>query len=87
MSNIRHIATEGSFEIYRAGHVLIVNHFSGQAGWRMLERVAKSFADRVGFRSEFDFEAHVPHPDWTVLRVEAANPFSLSRLVVIRNGD
>lgn len=68
------------------GHILIANHFSGQAGWRALERMTKSLADRVGFRSEFNFESHVPHPDWTILRVESVNMFSLSRLVVIRNG-
>ena len=68
------------------GYVLIANHFSGQAGWRTLERLAKSVADRVGFRSEFDFDEHVPHPGWSVLRIEAANMFSLSRLVVLRNG-
>lgn len=67
------------------GHILIVNHFSGQRGWRLLERLVKSIADRIGFRSEFDFNQHILHPDWTVLRVEAANLLSLSRLVVIRN--
>lgn len=67
------------------GHILIANHFSGQAGWRTLERLVKSVADRVGFRSEFDFEAHVPHPQWQILRVESANLLALSRLVVIRN--
>ena len=67
------------------GHILIVNHFSGQRGWRLLERMVRSVADLIGFRSEFDFQQHIPHPDWTVVRVEAANMFSLSRLVVLRN--
>ena len=67
------------------GHILIVNHFSGQRGWRLLEHLVGSVADRIGFRSEFDFEQHIPHPGWTVERVEAVNLFSLSRLVVLRN--
>ena len=69
-----------------SGHILIVNHFSGQRGWRTLERLVRSVADRIGFRSEFDFDRHIPHPDWTIVRVEAVNLFSLSRLVVLRNG-
>lgn len=68
------------------GHILIVNHFSGQRGWRFLERLVRSVADRIGFRSEFDFDQHVLHPGWTVERVETVNLFSLSRLVVLRNG-
>lgn len=67
------------------GYVLIVNHFSGQVGWRMLEKLVKSIADRVGFRSDFDFDGHIPHPDWAVIKVESVNVLSLSRLVVIRN--
>lgn len=68
------------------GYVLIANHFSGQRGWRVLETITKSIADRIGFRSEFSFEEHIPHKDWTVERVEAVNLLHLSRLVVIRNG-
>ena len=68
------------------GHILIVNHFSGQRGWRILERLVRSAADWIGFRSEFDFDHVVPHPAWTVMRVEAVNLLSLSRLVVLRNG-
>lgn len=67
------------------GTILIANHFSGQRGWRWLERLVRSVADRIGFRSDFDFEQYIPHPDWTVLRVAPVNLFSLSRLVVIRN--
>ena len=67
------------------GYILIVNHFSGQRGWRLLEALVRRVAGRIGFRSEFDFERNVPHPDWTVERVEAVNFLGLSRLVVIRN--
>lgn len=67
------------------GTILIANHFSGQRGWRWLERLVGSVANRIGFRSEFDFDQNIPHPDWTVLRVDVVNLFSLSRLVVIRN--
>ena len=68
------------------GYILIVNHFSGQRGWRLLERMVRSVADRIGFRSEFDFDQHILHPEWTVERVDAVNLFSLSRLVVLKNG-
>lgn len=67
------------------GTILVVNHFSGQRGWRWLERLTKSVADRIGFRSEFDFDTNITHPDWTIARVHAVNMFSLSRLVVISN--
>lgn len=67
------------------GHILIVNHFSGQRGWKVLEGLTKSLADRIGFRSEFDFDRHVPHPEWTIISVETVNLLGLSRLVVLRN--
>ncbi|WP_374012269.1 class I SAM-dependent methyltransferase [Pseudoxanthomonas koreensis] len=68
------------------GYILVANHFSGQRGWRVLEAITRSVADRIGFRSEFNFDQHVPHPDWTIEKVEEVNMLGLSRLVVIRNG-
>jgi phosphatidylethanolamine/phosphatidyl-N-methylethanolamine N-methyltransferase len=67
------------------GHIIIVNHFSGSRFWWLLERMVKSVADRIGFRSEFDFSRHVLAHDWQVEEVVPVNLFGLSRLVVIRN--
>ena len=67
------------------GHILIVNHFSGSRFWWLAERIVRSIADRVGFRSDFDYAHHVLRHDWTVLSVKPINLFGLYRLVVIRN--
>ncbi len=67
------------------GHIVIVNHFSGSRFWWLLERMVKSIADRIGFRSEFDLERHILSHDWHVDSITPVNIFGLSRLVVIRN--
>lgn len=67
------------------GHIVIVNHFSGNSFWWLLERVVKPLADRIGFRSDFDYSRHILSHDWKVERVEVVNLFGLSRLIVIRN--
>ncbi|MGE5162086.1 MAG: class I SAM-dependent methyltransferase [Betaproteobacteria bacterium] len=69
----------------KGGHIVIVNHFSGQSAWRPLETLLRPLAGWLGFRSEFSLEHHVMRHDWTVLSVEPANLLSLSRLVHIRN--
>lgn len=68
------------------GTIFIVNHFSGAPGWATLEKVAKPFADRIGFRSEFDFNKEILSYDWTITDCKPVNLFKLSRLVTIRNG-
>ncbi len=78
VSEIRRVCRPG-------GHILIVNHFSGSRAWWLLERMVRSAADRVGFRSDFDYERHVLSHDWQVLSSTPVNLFGLSRLVVIRN--
>ena len=70
----------------KGGHIVIVNHFSGQPPWRSLETLLRPLAGWLGFRSEFSLEHHVMRHDWTVLSVEPANVLALSRLVHIRNG-
>jgi len=67
------------------GHIIIVNHFSGSRSWWLFERMAKPFADRIGFRPEFDYERHILSHDWRVEDVSLVNIFGLSRLVHIRN--
>lgn len=67
------------------GHILIVNHFSGSRFWWLAERIVRSIADRVGFRSEFDYAHQVLRHDWSVLSSKPINLFGLYRLVVIRN--
>ena len=67
------------------GHILIVNHFSGQAPWRLLEAIARPLSSWLGFRSEFSLERHVLSHDWDVLSVTPTNLLALSRLIHIKN--
>ncbi|RTD92656.1 class I SAM-dependent methyltransferase [Variovorax atrisoli] len=67
------------------GHILIVNHFSGQAPWRLLESIARPLSSWLGFRSEFSLERHVLSHDWSVLSVTPTNLLALSRLIHIKN--
>lgn len=67
------------------GLIYIVNHFSGSRFWWLLERLVRSVADRIGFRSDFDYTHHILRHDWTVLSSRPVNLFGLSRLVTIRN--
>jgi phosphatidylethanolamine/phosphatidyl-N-methylethanolamine N-methyltransferase len=67
------------------GHIVIVNHFSGQASWRWLESLARPLSGWLGFRSEFSFEQHVARHGWKVLSVAPTNMLSLSRLIHVRN--
>lgn len=69
----------------KGGHIVIVNHFSGQPPWRLLERLFRPLAGWLGFRSEFSLEHHVTRHGWKVLSVEPANLLALSRLIHIRN--
>lgn len=67
------------------GRILIVNHFSGNKFWWLLERLVQSAADRIGFRSTFDFDQHILSHDWKVVSVQSVNLFGLSRLVTVEN--
>ncbi len=67
------------------GHILIVNHFSGSRFWWLMERAVRTMADRVGFRSDFNYEEHIVAHDWEVLSVRPVNLFGLSKLVVLHN--
>ena len=67
------------------GHIVIVNHFSGQAPWRLLEALARPLSSWLGFRSEFSMEHHILRHDWKVVSITPTNLFSLSRLIHIRN--
>lgn len=78
MQEIRRVCKPG-------GHIIIVNHFSGSRFWWLFERLVKSIADRIGFRSDFDYEHHILAYDWQVEKSVPVNLFGLSRLVIIRN--
>lgn len=67
------------------GHIVLLNHFSGARWFHWGERLARAFADQLGFRSDFDFERHVGRYDWSVESVHATNLLGLSKVVVIRN--
>jgi phosphatidylethanolamine/phosphatidyl-N-methylethanolamine N-methyltransferase len=78
VSEIRRVCTPD-------GHILIVNHFSAGGGWWLAERLLRSLASRVGFRSDQDYDEHILSHDWAVLSCKPANFFGLSRVVLIRN--
>lgn len=67
------------------GTIIIVNHFSGSNSWYLLERLFKNLAEKIGFRSEFNYEKHILKHDWEIVKLKSVNLFGLSKLVVIRN--
>lgn len=67
------------------GHIVIVNHFSGQRQWRPVEALLRPLAAWLGFRTQFSLEQHVLNQPWEVLSVEPVNLLSLSRLIHVRN--
>lgn len=69
------------------GHIVIVNHFSGQSSWRPLETLARPLAKWLGFRSEFSLDRHVMRHPWQILSIAPTNMFNLSRLIHIKNAD
>lgn len=69
----------------RDGTIFVLNHFSGSRFWWLFERMVRPLADRIGFRSDFDFEEHVLRHDWKVLSVQEVNLMGLSKLVTLRN--
>jgi len=69
----------------RDGMIFVLNHFSGSRFWWLFERMVRPLADRIGFRSDFDFEEHVLRHDWEVLSVQEVNLMGLSKLVTLRN--
>lgn len=77
------------FEIRRVcrkgGTVVVLNHFSGSRFWWGLERAARPLAGRIGFRSDFGFDAQIRQHDWQVVAVEDVNLMGLSKLVTLRN--
>ncbi len=65
------------------GHLIILNHFSGSRFWSWIERLVSPLAARIGFRSTFSYdEILVPH-NLNIVRIETANIFGLSKMVVI----
>lgn len=69
----------------KGGVILILNHFTGSHFWWLLERIARPMADRIGFRSDFDYAEQVLRHDWSVQAVKEVNLLGLSKLVTIRN--
>jgi phosphatidylethanolamine/phosphatidyl-N-methylethanolamine N-methyltransferase len=69
----------------KGGTILILNHFTGSRFWWLLERAARPIADRIGFRSDFDFSDHILKYDWKIRSVKSVNLFGLSKLVEIHN--
>lgn len=67
------------------GSIFILNHFSGSKFWWFLESAVRSIADKIGFRSDFNFDEQILVHDWEVRSVKSVNLFGLSKLVEIRN--
>lgn len=67
------------------GVILILNHFSGSRLWRCLERAVQPLADRIGFRSDFEYGEQILKYDWEIRSVRTVNLLGLSRLIEIRN--
>jgi len=67
------------------GFIVILNHFSGSPFWWLLERAVRPLADRIGFRSDFNFNEQILVHDWQVESVQAVNLLGLSKLIAIRN--
>ena len=67
------------------GTIIIVNHFSGNGVWFLLEKLVKNLAEKIGFRSDFSYDTHILKHDWEISKLEKVNIFGLSRLIVIRN--
>jgi phosphatidylethanolamine/phosphatidyl-N-methylethanolamine N-methyltransferase len=78
VSEIRRVCRKG-------GTILILNHFSGSHFWWFLEKVVRSFANRIGFRSDFSFNEQILKHSWEVQSVQRVNFLGLSKLVHIRN--
>ncbi len=66
------------------GHIWILNHFSGMAGWRFIESVIKPFSHRLGFNSTFPFDQFVTAKNWDIVSIQKINVFGLSRLIKIK---
>lgn len=69
----------------KGGTILILNHFSGSKFWWFLERAVRSFANKIGFRSDFCYTEQILKYDWEVQSVTNVNFLGLSKLVTIRN--
>jgi phosphatidylethanolamine/phosphatidyl-N-methylethanolamine N-methyltransferase len=66
------------------GSVWILNHFSGDGPWRLLERALEPFARSIGFRSEFSYKTDVTDQNWDVIEEYKVNLLGLSRLIHIK---
>lgn len=78
VSELRRVCRKG-------GTIIILNHFSGSRFWTYLERTVRAMANRIGFRSDFDYAEQILKHNWEILSVKTVNVLGLSKLVVIRN--
>ncbi len=69
----------------KGGTIILLNHFGGSRYWSFMDKVFRTFADKIGFRSDFSYEAQVLAYDWRVRSVTDVNLLGLSKLVVIAN--
>ncbi|QTD44838.1 class I SAM-dependent methyltransferase [Ottowia testudinis] len=68
------------------GDIFVLNHFSGGAGvWALPERMISGLAARIGFRSDFPFDEHMRHADWTLQARSRVNLLGLTTLAHMKN--
>lgn len=66
------------------GNVLMVNHFAGVKGLGWMERWLEPVADRLGFRSRFELDEILGHPQLRQEHVRRLWPIGFFQLVRLR---
>lgn len=67
------------------GSIWVLNHFSQERLWSVLERPLRRFADSLGFRTDFSYETYVSNRNWDIVAEYKVNLFALSRLIQVHN--
>jgi phosphatidylethanolamine/phosphatidyl-N-methylethanolamine N-methyltransferase len=65
----------------KGGHVWILNHFSGNGQWSLLEYVVSPVSKFLGFRSIFPYQKYVVEKNMKIEFAEKVNLFNLSLLI------
>jgi len=79
----QHLIQESLRVCRPGGRIVIVNHFSGSRFWSWIERLVSPLAARIGFRSTFSYDEVLTPHRLKIERVENANLFGLSKVVVV----
>lgn len=69
----------------RGGTIFVLNHFSGNPAWWVLEQLLRIAGNQAGFRAEFSYDEQILGRGWQVRSVRDVNLWGLSKLVEIRD--